>query len=525
MVDKLLSYILKEKMIPDNYHLLPRKNPKLYQKLKEETSALKEESKVTERIYCLLNNIQEILLCECGNALKFIKFSRGYRIYCSKKCATASKSRLEKFKKTCLKNFQFDHPSKVPRIKERKKITCLSNYQVDNPSKSPIIKKRKEETSLEKFKVKHSVLSNKVIQKSKDTLKRNYNVEFPLQSKQICEGAVNTLKETYFKKFKKKIEDRYLCNFDEKDYKKYNSTKYFKFEFTCLICETKFKDYISNGKLPRCPKCFPKSGCSLPEKEIANWLKNLGIIVEEHPDIISPLEIDIYLPCYKIGIEHNGLYWHSQQLGKNKKYHLNKTNLCKEKEVTLLHIFENEWHYKKEIIKSIILNKIYFYEKYLIANKGTIREVIDEDTYIFLNKNHLQGFEKTTINLGLFIEDELLAILTLNNSGVKDKMWEIIRFCNKINYKIEGSFEYLLAFFEKKYLPNQISALCDLRYFKGESYLKMGFSKLKDSPPDYYYIHHHKLSKTNLKNKKLKTIWDCGTSMFIKFYQGQTYAL
>jgi hypothetical protein len=55
---------------------------------------------------------------------------------------------------------------------------------------------------------------------------------------------------------------------------------------------------------------------------------------------------------------------------KDKNYHLNKTNLCNEKNIRLIHIFEDEWYNKKEIVKSKlthILNKNK-QEKYMREN-------------------------------------------------------------------------------------------------------------------------------------------------------------
>jgi serine/threonine protein kinase len=80
-------------------------------------------------------------------------------------------------------------------------------------------------------------------------------------------------------------------------------------------------------------------------------------IISKDRSILKNLELDIYLPKIKLAIELNGLYWHSE-LYKNKNYHLNKTKLCEEKGITLLHIFEDEWLEKLEIVKSIIKNKL-----------------------------------------------------------------------------------------------------------------------------------------------------------------------
>ena len=74
------------------------------------------------------------------------------------------------------------------------------------------------------------------------------------------------------------------------------------------------------------------------------------------------------MPDYKFGIEFDGLYWHSN-IYKDNDYHLNKTELCEKENIQLLHIFEDEWVNKKEIVKSIIKSKLNIFENKIFARK------------------------------------------------------------------------------------------------------------------------------------------------------------
>lgn len=104
----------------------------------------------------------------------------------------------------------------------------------------------------------------------------------------------------------------------------------------------------------RCPICAKRQ--SKGEQEIINYLKSLNIKTQERvKGLIGRKEIDIYLPNYKIGIEYNGLYWHSNKFRDNTYTHYNKYKLCKEKGIILLQIFQDEWKEKQDIIKEIIL--------------------------------------------------------------------------------------------------------------------------------------------------------------------------
>ena len=70
------------------------------------------------------------------------------------------------------------------------------------------------------------------------------------------------------------------------------------------------------------------NGTSFYEKEIINFIKSIydGEIIENNRHIISPMELDIYIPQKNLAIEFNGLYWHSE-LFRDKNYHFDKINL------------------------------------------------------------------------------------------------------------------------------------------------------------------------------------------------------
>lgn len=128
---------------------------------------------------------------------------------------------------------------------------------------------------------------------------------------------------------------------------------------------------FNSGK--RCPKCSNKQ--SKPETEIINFIKTFynGTIEQSNRNIIKNhmtnryLELDIYLPELKLAIEFNGIYWHSDKIAISKGWSSSvefinyKTSKCKEKEIDLIHIFEEDWiKDKQQILNNIkrIINGI-----------------------------------------------------------------------------------------------------------------------------------------------------------------------
>lgn len=103
-----------------------------------------------------------------------------------------------------------------------------------------------------------------------------------------------------------------------------------------------------------CPKC--KNQISKPEIELQEFIKSLGFNIEtNNRKILNRKELDIYIPELSKAIEFNGLYWHYHKDNFKVGKHGNKSKLCKEKGIKLLHIREDLWLKDKEKMKNVIL--------------------------------------------------------------------------------------------------------------------------------------------------------------------------
>ena len=245
-------------------------------------------------------------------------------------------------------------------------------------------------------------------------------------------------------------------------------------------------------KKQNCPKCVFKD--VLPESEIREFLISLGLSVESgNKNILNGKELDILIPSHNVAIEYNGLYWHSEQYRSN-DYHLNKTELCEKKGIQLIHIFEDEWINKKEIVKSRLKNILGVTDKTIYARKCIIKEVSVKEKTKFINDNHIQGSVGSKINLGLYYNDELVSVMTFGGlrgslGSKSDKnTWELLRFCNKINVSVVGGASRLLKYFLKMYTPKELISYADRRWSMGNMYEKLGFKFIHDSKPNYWYI-------------------------------------
>lgn len=80
-------------------------------------------------------------------------------------------------------------------------------------------------------------------------------------------------------------------------------------------------------------------------------INSTELLTRDRTILSNAHELDIVLPNYKLALEFDGLYWHSEEY-KTNNYHVNKTEECEKKGFQLIHIYQDEWLDKQEIVKS-----------------------------------------------------------------------------------------------------------------------------------------------------------------------------
>ncbi|MHB8097994.1 MAG: hypothetical protein ACYDD5_00180 [Sulfuricurvum sp.] len=286
-------------------------------------------------------------------------------------------------------------------------------------------------------------------------------------------------------------------------YKKVSSSIY---KFKCLGCNSIFRDDFFNNVI--CRKCNPRPKSSKQEKEICDFIKSIynGEVLEN--DRTFAIELDIFLPDLNIAIEYNGLYWHSVEY-KHKNYHLNKTNICEDNGIHLIHIFENEWIEKEEIVKSILRSKLGVIQNKIYARKCEIREVPSKESNKFLDCNHIQGRDNASIRFGLYYNDNLVQLMTFKRSHrSREKYLELKRSCSVLNTSVIGGFSKLLKY-SKEVLKEDIVTFADRRYsYKENVYSKIGKYISTIQPNHFYHINGELKSREGFQKHLLEDILD-----------------
>jgi len=279
-----------------------------------------------------------------------------------------------------------------------------------------------------------------------------------------------------------------------------------------------------------CPSCAVIANTF--ESEISDYVWSLGVYNEINKRKLlnnTKLEIDVWIPSHNLGLEYNGIYWHSSKSSRDTFHILNKSKEAWSKGIDLIHIRSDLWRDKKDIIKSIIRNRLGLNQYKVWARKCKIKK-IDIPTYkSFLEENHLQGYRSSKIKLGLYYNNLLVACV-----GINPKDGELVRYAVKQNWSVGAGLSKLIKNQPVKY------SFCDLSVFNGKGYVRSGFEEITRTRPNYRYVtvnntvsrqsrQKHKLSRvfnnnfdTSLTEEEICAImdewriYDCGNIKFRK---------
>lgn len=389
---------------------------------------------------------------------------RRYGSKISPKTYEAARSRSgelnRKGRETLKQRYGIENPGQMADHLRKTKETMLKKYGADNPASVGALKGKFQESSIEFYSKLCSAV--KVIE-----------IKNPPSSKFATPCKLVT----------------YTCDFHGDDFIPTETFKWRAKRFNTV-----------------CSKCLrPYANSSIAQNNLAEWIESLGHKIRFNDrQLISPLELDITIPEKKIAIEYHGLFWHST--GKleeiDRQMHVKKINMMPD-QWQLIQIFEDEWIYKQEIVKSILRSKLNHTTRIFARNCQIDLNVSSIEAKSFLEKNHLQGSINSKIRIGLRSSGELVAIACFGSSRFEKNTVELLRFACKLNTTIVGGLSKLLKASKLK----EVVSYCDRRYSTGKGYLACNFQLVGISEPGYFYTDRdRRFSRFKFQKHKLARI-------------------
>lgn len=261
---------------------------------------------------------------------------------------------------------------------------------------------------------------------------------------------------------------------------------------TCRSCS--LEHTIGLDKLNAQWACPCKRPRSVFENEIYEFVRTLKVDVKQNDrNMISPRELDVYVPEDSFAIECNGLYWHSDTY-KEIDEHSRKTTLAMNKNIKLFHIFEDEWRDKRSIIESMIrvrlnaANKIHARTLTVVSGKAIrVKQ--------FMIDNHIDSYARA--RYAVWLEDDngnIVMALTLRTPH-QHSTWhnaiEIARVASIKNTVVVGGLSRLIkhaiAWARDNEFDKMITYMDERLGGDGKGYTYAGFNLSHRTQPRWWW--------------------------------------
>lgn len=461
-----------------------------------------------------------------------------------------------------MERYGTEFPMQNPKIKAKAEASMIAKYGVPNAMQNPEILKKAQQTNLERYGTKCTFQSEEIKAKSKATVMEHYG-GFGLASPELRERIIATNREKYGVDFSTErpgfsdqVKQTMLNKYGYENYQQSRESK-----LQSMADPTKVDNWLQFTKNPaqyiekhydnapgiyvlcsdlgvtdttiydvlvknECSHLINHSKQSSIEYMLIRFLKQFipeHRIILNSRKIISPLEIDLWLPDYNIGIECNPTATHNSSIKdpwgadpKAPSYHKHKTDEASKAGVFLFHIFGYEWTARRPVIESMIRNLLGKNENVIYARNTEVRKVSGKEAMEFLNNNHRQGAASVSMYYGLYTKDnQLVSVMSFNKMRPQmgkiddsDETYELSRFCNILNTSVVGGASKLLKHFINEHRPKKIISFSDRAHTRGNLYTTLGFHEVSMSDPGYVwvkladdsYYHRSSCQKSNLRN-------------------------
>lgn len=157
-------------------------------------------------------------------------------------------------------------------------------------------------------------------------------------------------------------------------------------------------------------------------------------------------------------------------------------------------------------VAALVLSQLQLNTKIFARNCQVIK-VERAEADAFLNEYHLMGATQSAFNLGLFNNNELVALASfskgrkMNRLPAHQRSFELIRFCCKSGTSVTGGLTKLLHHFCALKQAGDVMTYVDKLFTKGDSFIKAGFKKHSETEANYFLIHKQSFERKALKEK------------------------
>jgi hypothetical protein len=195
-------------------------------------------------------------------------------------------------------------------------------------------------------------------------------------------------------------------------------------------------------------------------------------------------------------------------------YHFKKQQLCLQKGIGLITIWQDEWEYKRNIVMDILRRRLVQSKVCESVEYTTEYGINDIRLEKFFTTNQLEDFN-TAFNKHICLTSPSSEICAAVTYLVKKDKLIIAQFCNRSNYDDISVLKRFLSEIESKQCCSRILMTVDRRYFDEDLLVSAGFI-LESVGVNYRWTDFQKTYSQKPKGKYAFKISDNGLATYVK---------
>lgn len=424
---------------------------------------------------------------------------------------------MQAFRVSMLNKYGVDNPMKLLEIQKKAQATNCTRYGAAHFGQTDEFRKRCIATNQERYGVDWHMQTDEHKQSARSTCMSKYGVDNPGKvGAYIVDKMTDPSKLSNLMKFKEDPIQFIHDNFD-------TAPTLAQLGDLCGIRDSSVGQLVDKLNL----RSSVKYTYSVMEDEVYQFMTTLldaSKIIRNTFKVITPYELDLYVPEFQFAIECNPTITHNSSIPgfskddppKPVSYHKMKSDMCRTRGIFLFHIFGYDWTHHKSVCQSMIASILGHTSSRYFARNLSVRNIDFITCSNFLDINHRQGKVNSKVRLGLYTADEeLVAVMTFskmrNTIGTgKDTCstyWELSRFCSKLNTSVVGGASKLFKYFCRTYHPEVIRSFSDNAHTRGNLYSTLGFNEVRRSDPGYVWVNlksDRAFSRNNAQKKNIR---------------------
>ncbi|MDM2401888.1 zinc-ribbon domain-containing protein [Mycobacteroides abscessus] len=255
-----------------------------------------------------------------------------------------------------------------------------------------------------------------------------------------------------------------------------------------------------------CPTCQAGMLISRGEKAITALIRNvLGAdvqILTSTRTVAGTTELDILVPDYKLAIEFNGLYWHSERTGRGKDFHLGKTKACNAAGLRLVHVWEDDWNFRRSGVERLIRSALGVFDGPPAAECDAVEIDFKRAVGLFAENCHTRAIGRASFFDALVHGDTVVAAVS---SRLRHGRLDVMQFASA---GVSGAAAVLAEQLKRRARLHGIECVrwvVDNATDDGTGPSTAGFTPLGELQPEFRYVRNgERVSRSSFRPARFR---------------------